>query len=49
MGNQEAKVLQDKKNNPIAFTKSLKSSKPGSKTTFKYIKPIAIDDDCEEV
>ena len=48
MGNQEAQALQDKENRPPAFARAVKSSKPGNKTTFKYIDPVEVDD-CEEI
>jgi hypothetical protein len=47
MGNTEPTVLQAQPNGSNSYQTSsnkLKSSKPGSKTIFKYINPVEVDE-----
>jgi hypothetical protein len=45
MGNNPTPVLQTQQNSSnVSLPNSLKPSKPGSKTIFKYISPINVDE-----
>jgi hypothetical protein len=51
MGNNSQAVLQTQPNDSNRqVSSSLKSSKPGSKTVFKYIPPVSVEegDDVED-
>ncbi len=45
MGNNPTPVLQTQQNSSnVPLSNALKPSKPGSKTIFKYITPVSLDE-----